>query len=172
VVDVELLGRPGVRTSGERVELKGRQPALLGALAIAAPHPVAADTLADVIWGDDLPADPANALQQRISTLRRTLDPERAGQTLVTAPGGYALRVDDERIDGRRFARLAAEGRGLVAAGDHAAARERLVEALGLWYGPAFDGVADEPWAVAEAQRLRELRLVAIEDRIDADLAL
>jgi predicted ATPase/DNA-binding SARP family transcriptional activator len=172
VVDVELLGRLGVRIAGERVELKGRQPALLAALAIAAPRPVAADTLADAIWGDDLPADPANALQQRISALRQTLDTERAGQTLVTVPGGYALQVDDERIDGRRFARLAAEGRALLAAGDHAAARERLVQALRLWYGPAFAGVADEPWAVVEAHRLRELRLAAIEDRIDADLAL
>ena len=91
VVDVELLGRPGVRRSGERIELKGRQPALLAALAISAPRPVAADTLADVVWGEDLPADPANALQQRISALRRSLDPERAGQILVTAPGAYAL---------------------------------------------------------------------------------
>jgi predicted ATPase/DNA-binding SARP family transcriptional activator len=169
VVDIELLGRLGVRISGERVELKGRQPALLAALAIAAPRPVAADTLADAIWGDDLPADPANALQQRISALRQTLGPE---QTLVTVPGGYALQVDDERIDGRRFARLATEGRELLAAGDHAAARERLVQALRLWYGPALAGVFDEPWAVVEAHRLRELRLAAIEDRIDADLAL
>jgi DNA-binding SARP family transcriptional activator len=62
-MDIELLGRPAVRLGGERVELKGRQPALLAALAIAAPRPVTSDALVEAVWGDDLPDDPANALQ-------------------------------------------------------------------------------------------------------------
>lgn len=171
-MDIEVLGRPGVRIAGERIELKGRQPALLGALAIAAPRPVTADALLEAVWGEDLPGDPANALQQRISTLRRTLDPDRVGEVLVTVAGGYALRVGDDHLDAHRFARQVAEGRELLADGDVEAARDRLAAALALWRGPALDGVADEGWALAEARRLEELRLVAIEDRIEADLGL
>lgn len=171
-VDVEVLGRPAVRIAGERVELKGRQPALLAALAVDAPHPVSADTLLEAIWGDTLPRDPANALQQRVSELRRTLDPDRTGAPLVTVPGGYALRVEDERIDARRFARLASEGRDLLVAGELDAARQRLEAALALWRGAVFAGIADEPWLVPEAQRLRELHLAATADRLEAILGL
>ena len=171
-VDIEVLGRPAVRAAGERVELKGRQTALLAALVVAAPRPVAADTLLAAIWGERLPRDPANALQQRVSELRRTLDPDRTGEVLVTVPGGYALRMDDTRIDARRAARLAAEGHDLLVAGDLEAARGRLDEALRLWRGPAFDGIADEPWLVPEVQRLRELHLAAVEDRLEAALGL
>jgi predicted ATPase/DNA-binding SARP family transcriptional activator len=171
-VDIEVLGRPAVRVAGERVELKGRQPALFAALVVAAPRPVAAATLLEVIWGERRPRDPANALQQRISELRRTLDPDQTGEVLVTVPGGYALRIDDTRIDARRSAGLAAEGHDLLVAGDLEAARERLDEALTLWRGPAFDGVADEPWLVPEVQRLRELHLTAAEDRLEASLGL
>ena len=171
-MDIEVLGRPAVRVAGERVELKGRQPALLAALVVAAPRPVAADTLLEAIWGEQLPRDPANALQQRVSELRRTLDPDRTGEVLVTVPGGYALRIDDTRIDARRCARLAAEGHDLLVAGGLEQARDRLDEALTLWRGPAFEGVADEPWLVPEVQRLRELHLTAVEDRLEASLGL
>ena len=171
-VDIEVLGRPAVRAAGQRVELKGRQPALLAALVVAAPRAVAADTLLEAIWGERLPRDPANALQQRVSELRRTLEPDRTGEVLVTVPGGYALRIDDTRIDARRSARLAAEGRDLLVAGDLEAARDRLDQALRLWRGPAFDGVADEPWLAPEVQRLRELHLSAVEDRVEASLGL
>jgi predicted ATPase/DNA-binding SARP family transcriptional activator len=170
-VDIELLGRPAVRLGGERVELKGRQPALLAALAIATPRPVTSHALLEAVWGDDLPDDPANALQQRISALRRTIDPERTG-ALITVPGGYALRVRDDAIDARRSARSAAEGRELLVAGQLQEAHGRLTEALALWRGGALAGVAEEPWAIAEARRLEELRLVTIEDRNEASLAL
>ena len=170
-MDIEVLGRPAVRLAGERVELTGRQPALLAALAIAAPRAVTSDALLDAIWGEELPADPANALQQRISTLRRTIDPDRSG-TLVTVAGGYALRVADAAIDARRFARLTAEGHELLVAGNLEAAHDRLTAALALWQGDALDGVADEPWAIAEAHRLEELKLTTIEDRNEAALAL
>jgi predicted ATPase/DNA-binding SARP family transcriptional activator len=171
-VDIEVLGRPAVRIAGARVELKGRQPALLAALVIAAPRRVTSDALLDAVWGDQLPADPANALQQRISALRRVIDPDRTGEVLVTVPGGYALQIDDDRIDARRFARLVAAGRDRLAVGDLEAARGGLAEALAAWRGPAFDGLADEPWVVAEVQRLQQLRLIAVEDRIEAELQL
>ena len=170
-MDIELLGSPAVCLEGERVELKGRQPALLAALAIAAPRQVASDALLEAVWGERLPADPANALQQRISSLRRAIDPARTG-VLATVPGGYALRVPDASIDARRFAHAAAEGHGLLVAGELEKAHGLLTAALGLWRGLALEGVADEPWARAEAGRLGELRLATIEDRFEAALGL
>jgi predicted ATPase/DNA-binding SARP family transcriptional activator len=174
VVEVELLGPPAARTPAGRQVPAGRQRALLAVLALHAPRPVPTDRLVAVVWGEGvaLPGDPANALQQRISALRRIVDPDRRGDVLVPTSHGYALHLDDHHIDARRFAALAAEGRALLTAGDDAAALERLTAALSLWHGPALDGVADEPWAVADATRLTELRLGATEDRLDAALRL
>jgi predicted ATPase/DNA-binding SARP family transcriptional activator len=171
-VEIELLGPPAVRHGQQRPKVPGRQAALLAALALAAPRPVTADRLIEAIWADDVPADPANALQQRISALRKLVDPDRSGDVLVATPQGYLLRVDDEHIDARRFEQLAARGRQLLATGDLHGAERDLVAGLGLWRGPALDGCADEPWARAEAGRLDELRLAAIEDRIDTQLRL
>jgi predicted ATPase/DNA-binding SARP family transcriptional activator len=171
-VEIDLLGPPRARLGARVLELTGRQPALLAVLALEAPRPVSHDRLIDAIWGEDLPRDPANALQQRISSLRRSLDPDRAGQVLATLSGGYALHIDAARIDARRFTQLAATGRDQLARGQHGAARDTLTEALALWRGPALDGVADEPWARAEVARLTELELTARQDRLRAELAL
>ena len=191
---IDLLGVPRVRLHDDRSDgqegrgsdpapqvaqdpqvtprLAGRQPALLALLALDAPRPITQDRLVDAMWGTQLPADPANALQQRISALRRILDPARRGDVLVPVAGGYALHLDAERIDARRFTRLAATGRGQLQRGEALAANRTLAEALGLWRGPALDGYADEPWASAEVARLSELRLTALEDRITARLQL
>jgi len=191
---IDLLGVPRVRlhddgSAGEetagpdpdpqaaedapaRPRLAGRQPALLALLALDAPRPVTQDRIIDAMWGTQLPADPANALQQRISALRRVLDPARRGDVLVPVAGGYALHLDAERIDARCFTRLAATGHGQLQRGEARAASRTLSEALSLWRGPALDGYADEPWASAEVARLTELRLTAAEDRITARLQL
>jgi predicted ATPase len=171
-VEVELLGPPGLRDEDGPQPVAGRQRALLAALALRARRPVPGDHLVDVVWGDELPADPANALQQRISALRRLVDPARRGDVLVAGPGGYTLHLDDEAIDARRFERLADEGARLREAGDLEAAVALLSEGLALWRGPALDGVADEPWARGDVARLEERRLTAIEDRAGALLAL
>lgn len=166
---------PGPRAADDahdRPRLAGRQPALLALLALDAPRPVPQDRILDAMWGTQLPADPANALQQRISALRRVLDPARGGDVLVPVAGGYALHLDAERIDARRFTRLAATGHGQLQRGEAQAASRTLSEALGLWRGPALDGYADEPWASTEVARLTELRLTAAEDRITARLQL
>jgi predicted ATPase/DNA-binding SARP family transcriptional activator len=172
-VEVELLGPPAlVGDDGARLKVAGRQRALLALLALAAPRPVTSDRLLDALWGDDLPADPANALQQRISSLRKVVDPSRRGRVLVTSPDGYALRVEDERIDARRFARLAARGSELLATGQPVDALAELDAALALWKGDALEGFADEAWAQAEAHRLMELRRTTTEDRFEAALAM
>lgn len=171
-MQVEVLGRPAISIDGHRVELRGRQPALLAALTLHAPRAVSSETLLSAVWGTRLPRDPGNALQQRISELRRIADPTRTGAVVRTIAGGYALTVEDEHIDARRFARLAAEGRSLLVAGDVEVARTRLEQALALWHGPAFDGIADDPWLTPEIERLHELRLTAREDHLEALLAL
>ena len=89
---------------------------------------------------------------------------------LVTRPPGYLLHVDDEQFDLRRFERLAAQGRQALSSGDLATARRLLREALALWRGAPLSDFVYEPFAQAEAARLKELRVATVEDRIEADL--
>jgi predicted ATPase/DNA-binding SARP family transcriptional activator/SAM-dependent methyltransferase len=173
VVDIALLGPPGVIHDGQPAKVTGRQQALMAALALRARTTVPTDRLVDVVWGAGaLPADHANALQQRVSALRRIVDPERTGSVLLQQHHGYCLQVDDARIDARVFAQLADRGRAQLAAGDPDAAEQTLTRALGLWRGAALEGFDDEPWAAGEARGLEEQRLAAVEDRIEAVMAL
>lgn len=114
-------------------------------------------------------------LQGYVSHLRKTLEPGRLrgeNELLVSRPPGYALQIGPEQLDSARFERLTGEGRDLLDHGDPAAAAERLRTALGLWRGPALADLAYEPFARADVDRLEELRLAAVEDRLDAELQL
>jgi DNA-binding SARP family transcriptional activator len=103
-----------------------------------------------------------------VSRLRKLLPPE----TLLTRPPGYLLQIDPEELDLRRFERRLAEGHEALAQGDAERAARVLHEALVLWRGPALAEFAFEPFAQAEIVRLEDLRLAAVEERIEADLAL
>jgi DNA-binding transcriptional LysR family regulator len=105
-----------------------------------------------------------------VSSLRKAL--AGAAGALETRPGGYALLVAEDDLDVLRFERLALEGRRAAEEGDAARASSILQEALGLWRGPALPELRYEDFAQTEIERLEELRLGAIEQRIDADLAL
>ena len=110
-----------------------------------------------------------------MSHLRKVLEPGRGRgehELLVSRPPGYMLRVRPDQFDAERFVSLGAQGRRLLDEGDPETAADRLREGLALWRGPALADLAYEPFARADADRLEELRLVALEDRIDADLAL
>jgi DNA-binding SARP family transcriptional activator len=107
-------------------------------------------------------------LQGCVSSLRKVLGPE----TILTRGPGYVVEVAAGELDLHRFEQLLAEGRESAARADHAAASRKLREALGLWRGPALADFAYEPFAESAIVRLDELRLTALEDRIDADLAL
>lgn len=145
--------------------------ALLAVLLVHAGQPVAASRLIDDLWGDQLPEHPANALQTRVSQLRRALAGEaRHGRDLVVwQRPGYLLRVEPAAVDAGRFRDLVAQAR---AAGDPRISAGRLAEALALWRGPAYADFATEPFPRAAIDRLEEERLAALEDQAEARLAL
>ncbi|WP_424529948.1 BTAD domain-containing putative transcriptional regulator [Sphaerisporangium viridialbum] len=150
------------RVGGPRVRL------LLALLLVDAGQVVGTQRLIDGLYGENPPADAANALQSQVSRLRRGLGPEE-GRLLELHAAGYRLAVDPDSVDAHRFQRLAREGRRALADGDPSGARAHLGEALRLWRGPAL---ADVPFAGARATGLEELRLAALEDRVQAELAL
>ncbi|MET7333008.1 BTAD domain-containing putative transcriptional regulator [Nonomuraea sp. NPDC005650] len=151
---------------GEPVALGGpRVRALLTLLALHAGRIVGGEQLVDGMYGQRPPEGVANALQSQVSRLRRAL-----GRDLVEFhPAGYRLVTDPQDVDARRFELLAQQGRQALAGGDPGRAAALLREALELWRGAPL---ADAPHAEAAAAALAELRLAAVEDRVQADLDL
>lgn len=146
----------------------GRLRALLVLLLLDADRTVAPQRLVDGVYGDRPPEQATNALQSQVSRLRRLLP----GAHIEFGPAGYRLAVDPQRVDVHRFTGLAAAGRAALAAGDPAGAAALLRDALGLWRGEPLADVTDAPFADAEAALLRQARLAAVEDRVEAELAL
>ena len=144
----------------------GKPRALLAVLLVDRNRVVSTDRLIDELWGDEPTETAAKALQGYVSQLRKAIGPDR----LLTRPRGYELRVDEGELDLDRFERLVREGRELLGA-DSKGAAKRLGEALELWRGPALAEFS-EPFARDAGARLEEERLAALEERIDADLAL
>jgi DNA-binding SARP family transcriptional activator len=143
---------------GRRIPLgASRQRAILAILLTRANEVVSADRLIDDLWGERPPRTARNTLHYHVSQLRKALGADR----IVTRPPGYLARVDAGELDLERFTELLGQG-GV----------ERLREALGLWRGPPLADLAYEPFAQAEIGRLEELRLTALEERVEADLEL
>ncbi len=164
-MDFRLLGPLEAVGSGGSPPLGGpKQRALLAVLLLNANEVVSTDRLIDDVWGEDAPPTAAASVQNSISKLRKALGP---GVVQTRSPG-YVIQVEDESIDVRRFERHLREAQRLPAAARAAGLRQ----ALALWRGPALSEFAFEPFAQAEIARLEELRLVAIEDRIEAELEL
>ncbi|MFI8944648.1 BTAD domain-containing putative transcriptional regulator [Streptomyces syringium] len=138
--------------------------ALLADLLVHEGRPVSADRLIDDLWAADLPAHPANALQNKVSQLRRVLGRD----SVLRQPPGYRLRIDDGDVDADRFQDLVARAR---ATDDPRARAALLTEALGLWRGPAYADFADEEFARTAALRLEEQRLTVLEEQAEARLA-
>ena len=169
---IAVLGPLEVHVNGHPIEVRRGIPrSLLAALVMRAREVVSTAALAELVWADDQPRNPVNALQIQVSYLRKRLGGGSGGQPLVTRPGGYALMVDDDDVDARRFERLVRDAAG-TAMRDPASALDRYEEALGLWRGEAYADVLGEPFAVGEATRLEELRLAAIESRNEVQLVL
>jgi DNA-binding SARP family transcriptional activator len=176
-MEFQILGPLEVRDDGAEVALGAgkRQRALLAILLIHKNELVSSDRLIEELWPEP-PRTAANALQVYVGKLRKALEPKRMrgepAALLLTRSPGYLLRTDPDGLDAHRFEHLLIEGRTAGEAGDHATASERLRQALELWRGPAFAEFTYEPFAQAEIARLEELRLDAVEERIEADLAL
>ncbi len=169
-----VLGPLEASCGGEPVRLGGeRQRVLLGVLLARVNELVTVEQLADQLFGQRRRDGAVNAVQVAVSRLRRTLtDVNGEEVVLLSRPGGYVLRVEPGQLDAAVFERLLGDGRRLLAAGDAARAAGRLREALGLWRGPALADLAGVDCLQGEIRRLDELRLVAVMERVDADLAL
>jgi DNA-binding SARP family transcriptional activator len=163
-----ILGPLEIVRRGSVVGASGRKPrALLARLLLDANRTVSVDALVDSLWGDRPPSTALKMVQVYVSQLRKVLP---SGLLRTRAPG-YLLEVAPEAIDLLRFDRLRADGRAALADGDPATAAERMRAALLLWRGRALAEFS-EPFAAVAAAHLEELRLAALEERIDADLAL
>src|SRR6266550_7065320 len=164
-----LLGPLLVSRDGEPTAIRRQKSrALLAVLLLEPNRVVSRDSLIDALWGETPPDTARNTLQAHVSHLRKLL-PDGA---LETAPSGYRLVVDPENVDVFHFVGLAQEGRSRLAAGDLAGSAATLRAALDLWRGAPLADFVGEPFAQPEIARLDELRLAALEDRIDADLEL
>jgi DNA-binding SARP family transcriptional activator len=167
-LEIRLLGPLDVRIGAASVELGGAKPrAILAMLALQAGRVVSVDQLVEAGWGPEAPLRAINSVPVYISQLRKAIGANR----IETRAPGYALTLDPIELDLSRFedqVRAAAIARGR---GDHAAAVSLLREALALWRGPALADLLAEPF-LGEAARLEESRLVATEDRVEAELAM
>ncbi|YCK37987.1 BTAD domain-containing putative transcriptional regulator [Actinomadura sp. ATCC 39365] len=174
MVFIRVLGALEAEVGGEPVPLGGpRQRGVLALLVAARGQVVPVDRMIEDLWRGEPPARALLSLQAYVSNLRRLLEPGRPPRSparlLVSAAPGYALRLPPEAVDAWRFEGLLGRARTDT---DPRTAQARLAEALGLWQGPAFAEVADEPWAAAETARLNELRSVAAELHVAAGLRI
>jgi DNA-binding SARP family transcriptional activator/tetratricopeptide (TPR) repeat protein len=168
-MEVRLLGPLELAESGRPITRGGaRQGAVLALLVLHANRVVPSERLLLELWGEDAPPSASNALQAAVSRLRRALPEGR----LLTRAHGYLFRAFPGEIDVERFEQLLASGRQALAGGAAAEAARMLRLASSVWRGPALADFRYEPFAQAEIARLEELRLVSLEERIEADLAL
>jgi DNA-binding SARP family transcriptional activator/ABC-type transport system substrate-binding protein len=164
-MEVRVLGPLEVVAGGVSIPIGGgRQRKLLAILLLHANEFVSSDRLIDELWGEDRPETAAKALQGYVSQLRKTLGPD----ALVTGAGGYMLKLGPGELDADRFEQLLDDARDA----EPRDAAEWLREALALWRGPPLADFTYDDFAQGEIARFEERRLVALERRIEADLAL
>jgi YVTN family beta-propeller protein len=168
-LDFRILGPLEAEEDGRLLTIgSAKQRALLALLLLHANEVVPRDRLIDELWGERAPETAATALQGYVSGLRKALGAEH----IVTRVPGYVLQVEADSLDLGRFERLVREGRATLTAGDARQASQKLSEALSLWRGTPLAGLDSTSFAHAESLRLEELRLSALEDKFEAELAL
>jgi DNA-binding SARP family transcriptional activator len=171
-MEYRILGPLELADAQVEVGVTGaRQRALLALLLIHRNEVVSSERIIDALWGATPPPSAVKALHNAVSQVRRSLASDGDGP-LRTERAGYVLLVAPGELDADRFEGLVDTARRSLAAGDAAPAAQQLREALALWRGPALADLAYEAFAQPEIARLEELRLVALEERVDADLAL
>ena len=155
---------------GAVIDLGGRQQRLLVAVLLLHPNEVVSvDSLIEALWPDQPPASAVKSVQAQISRVRRALG---EGERLQTRGNGYLLVVEPGELDSDRFRALLQEGREGLAGGDPTGAETAIREALEVWRGQPLADFAYDDFSQAEIARLDELRLSALEERFDAELAL
>jgi YVTN family beta-propeller protein len=172
VVRFFLLGPFEVREDDRQIPVTGRRQKVLLALLLLRPGEVVArDRLIEELWRGNPPPTAENALHGLVAQVRKLLEFSDRPMLITRAPG-YALEVDPKAIDIHQFESIVDQGHVSLAEGRNEVAAELLREALALWRGRPFDDLGDAPFVQAEAARLEELRLRALEDRIEADLGI
>src|SRR5438874_2044247 len=171
-MEFRILGPLEVVEDGEPVALGTlKERLVLGVLLLHANEFVSRERLIDDLWGEAPPPTARQAVNVYLSKLRKALG--RAGaDPIATASGGYRLHVDPERLDASRMQVLVVSARESVSKGELEHAAERFREALALWRGPALAGLQLESRGRDEVAQLDELRLAALMDWIDCELAL
>jgi predicted ATPase/DNA-binding SARP family transcriptional activator len=169
-VEIRVLGPLEVVGDDGPVPLPAaKQRQLLAALVMRAGETSSTDVLIEALWGASPPPSAAKLLQVYVSQLRKGLP---GSARIQTRGAGYLLELEDRSLDAARFEQLVADGRAALREGNALLAVSLLRRALGLWRGRAYGEIAYEEFARAEAERLEELRLLALEERIEAELAL
>ncbi|NUT09708.1 MAG: AfsR/SARP family transcriptional regulator, partial [Nonomuraea sp.] len=176
MLQIHLLGPLHATMNGRRLDLgSARQRAVLARLVAAGGQVVSTDRFIDDLWQEQPPPKALAALQVYVSNLRRVLEPGRPPRApagvIVSAPPGYRLCLPDESVDAWRLPGLIDAAGAALKQGAGAVAYDLLDRTLGLWTGAAYAEFAEE-WAVPEATRLAELRLIAVEYRAEAALML
>ncbi|SCG54947.1 BTAD domain-containing putative transcriptional regulator [Micromonospora inositola] len=171
----EILGPQRAWYADRELDLgPGKQRAVLAVLLLSAGRPVPTGQIVDAVWPEEPPANGPNVVQKYVAGLRRVLEPDRSprtpGQVLTLTDAGYLLRITPEAVDAVRFERGVQRARQRHAAGRTAEALAELTAALKLWQGEPFTGFAG-PVFEAARHRLVELRAVALETRVELELA-
>jgi DNA-binding SARP family transcriptional activator/tetratricopeptide (TPR) repeat protein len=171
-VRFRVLGPVDAYVGDERLALGGPKPRLLLAALLTEPgRVVPTERIVDIVWGDNPPETSRALIHTYISSLRRVLNRPGAEEVIVTRPPGYLVRVGPDELDSAVFERVVGCARQDAQAGRHAEAAEQFRTGERLWQGAAYGGIGESPLA-AEAARLDELRLAAIDERITSEKAL
>jgi predicted ATPase/DNA-binding SARP family transcriptional activator len=169
-VEIRVLGPFEVASDdGSVLPLAAKQQRLLAALAADRGKCRTVDFLIDAVWAGQPPRNAAKALQLYVSRLRKAL---RTEIRIRTDTSGYTLEPDEDSLDATRFERLLSEARSASGEGNALLAVSLLQRALSMWRGDAFGELACEEFARAEASRLEELRLLAVDAWLEAQLRL
>jgi DNA-binding SARP family transcriptional activator len=167
-----VLGPLEIENDNSLLPLRGAKQRALLALLLMHPNQVLSrDLLIDGLWGETADERAGHSLEAQVSRLRKSLRPA-GSQILLTRGTGYQLNVEADELDVLLFERLLEQAESALGGGDAAGAAATIRGALALWRGRPFEDVAYESFAQIEIERLEELRLGALEDRIDAELAL
>jgi DNA-binding SARP family transcriptional activator len=161
VLDCRVLGPLQVDCGGVEVPVAGHVAGrVLAALSTTAGVPMGDEVLAEVVWGDDLPAKVAHSLRVAVCRLRGKLGPD----CVLRTPGGYAFSIPAERLDHHRFVELVSTGLRCQREQDARGAVRAFESALRLWRGRPWPELGEAELVTLARMRLEELRLVAVEE--------